>query len=719
MQGLHAPMTRLRAFLAPPQLATEERTQRARTFWTVATGTGAIGSAFVLLLIVYQPYTAPTRALSIAMLWALVLSLLEVNRRGRTQLASWCLLLGLIGIITQRAWVQGGIAAPATPLFVVFMMIAGVLIGERGSLIVALLCVACGAVLVVGEETGVLPPPVLSFTPHSLLLYLAMTMGLSVVVQNLIARTLGESLSRVQAELVERQRAEAEREQLVRDLSDRVQELKEVHFELRKYQRGLEDLVAVRTAELRAAKDAAESANRMKSAFLANMSHEIRTPMNAILGYAQLMQLDATLGDAQVKKLSVIRSSGDHLLGLINDILEMSKIEAGRITLVPQPFDLHALLQEVEAMFAVQAEARGLTLELVLEPSLPRALDGDSGKVRQVLLNLIVNALKFTERGGIRVQAAAHEEEGRHAITIDVQDTGPGIARLDQEKLFSPFSQAESGARKGGTGLGLAISRNFARLMQGDLVVASELDRGSTFTFTFTAPAAALEALPSPLPAVPERLDASETRRRVLVVDDVNTNRELLQEELTLAGFETAAAQSGEDALLRHAAYRPDLVLMDLHMPGIGGLEAIRRLREGGSQAVIIVTTASSIEATDASVRVAGAQALLRKPYRSGELLRTIAQAMGTKLVPGLPSRATARGERVPRLEALPREVPQELIEQLREAAKQARATRLLQLADSIADYSSDAALALRAMTDDFRYGDILRVLESGGRHEA
>jgi signal transduction histidine kinase len=274
----------------------------------------------------------------------------------------------------------------------------------------------------------------------------------------------------------------------------------------------LELLVASRTTELRAAKEAAESASRSKGEFLANMSHEIRTPMNAILGYAQLLGRDRHLGDAQKEQIEIIRSSGNHLLILIDDILEMSKIEAGRATLVLEPFDLHALLKNVELMFRQLTGTKGLELAFE-QDGLPGALLGDAGKVRQVVINLVSNAVKFTTHGRIAVRARCGGSAGdRHVVTIAVEDTGPGIEARNLSRIFDAFDQGDSKARSGGTGLGLAISRNFARLMNGDVVVESTPGKGSVFTFWFEAAPEASEAVRGYAEhAVPPGLEPGQT----------------------------------------------------------------------------------------------------------------------------------------------------------------------------------------------------------------
>jgi signal transduction histidine kinase/FixJ family two-component response regulator len=813
--------------------ASEDVTQEARTFRVVGWSTLVITTVALSLLIVEQPESFGRRAGSIVFITLLVTFQQRLDRRGRTRLASWCLVLGLVGIVTQRAWVLGGIQAPATPLYILFVMMAGLLLGPRGGAILALVCLLCGASLVLADELGHLPPAVMPISSRALLLYLAMFMGLSLLLQHQVARGLRLGLERAEAELTERRRVqvrldlalaagkiavwdqdpgtrqmhgdarffelsglprgaddtvawatwaervhpddlprlEAKLDELLRggraqvraelrlrkpdgterhiqgaaalqrdevhggarivgvnlDITERklaeeererlVAELLMGHLELRKHQQGLAELVATRTAELRTAKDAAEAASRAKTAFLANMSHEIRTPMNSILGYAQLLEADRRLDEGQREKLRVIGASGEHLLGIIDDILEMSRIEAGRTPLRNEPFELAAVLEQARLMFAEASAARGLGLEVETGDALVRVLDGDAGKVRQVLINLLGNAVKFTERGTIRLRASSRAAgSGRARVTLSIEDTGPGIAPEDSERIFAAFTQAESGARKGGTGLGLAISRNFARLMGGDLTVRSAPGAGSTFEFSFVATPLPVEALAlAAAPSAPPQVESSEVRRKVLVVDDTAQNRGLLQSELVRAGFETRAAGSGEEAIAVHDVWRPDLVLMDLHMPGMGGLEAIRRLRAAGTPAVIVVTTASAEESSEDSALRAGAQGLVRKPYVEHGLFGVIGRTMGMSFrrstrPPGAEARVPTR-----ELRALLVGMPGELVAQLRDAARLSRASRLVQLADQVGRHSPPAANAIRAIAGDFRYDDLLRALELEG----
>ena len=345
--------------------------------------------------------------------------------------------------------------------------------------------------------------------------------------------------------------------------------------ELRAYRERLEELVATRTRELSDAKDEAERANRAKSQFLAHISHEIRNPLHVMLLCAQILERDPTLGGTQQAQVGIVRSSGNHLLTLMNDLLEMAKIEARQPELVEDRFDPWATLDEVERMFAGEAASKGLALKIACAPELPRAILGDGGKVKQILINLASNALKFTERGSIRFEACARAiadgadgPDGSIWSRSSSRTRGSVSRRSDTARIFQPFEQLDAGKRAGGTGLGLAISLGHARLMGGDLTVESAPGVGSTFTFTFVAKSVGLAASPAARGPIAQ-VAAGATRVKVLIVDDLAVNRDALSELLSGPRFETRTAADGPGAISIHADWRPDLMLIDLRMPGM------------------------------------------------------------------------------------------------------------------------------------------------------
>jgi PAS domain S-box-containing protein len=397
-------------------------------------------------------------------------------------------------------------------------------------------------------------------------------------------------------------------------------------------------LLANRDVAERRRADEADAANRAKSRFLACMSHEIRSPLNVILGYAQLMVRDQALGAAARQKLEIINRSGEHLLELINDVLEMSKIEAGEITSNLATFDLHRMLGDLEAMFLLRAEAKALEFEVALEGSVPRFVVADEGKVRQVLVNLLGNAVKFTREGRVTLRVRAARAAGAGlSVAAEVQDTGCGIAPNEVRKLFQHFAQTESGRRaQTGTGLGLAISREYARVMGGDIQVSSELGKGSTFRFLFAAAEAAVR--PAAGPTERGRVTALTLTRpapRVVIVDDQEPNREWLRQLLEAIGFQVREAASGQEALAIWRTWRPELILMDLLMPGMDGHETTRRIRaEEGSAHVSIIALSASVLAEDRDhVLANGADEFVGKPVREDELLEKIQAQLGVVYV--------------------------------------------------------------------------------------
>ncbi len=405
----------------------------------------------------------------------------------------------------------------------------------------------------------------------------------------------------------------------------------------------LERIVAERTAELRVAKEAADAASRAKSSFLANMSHELRTPLNGVIGYAQVLMQERELSARNRERLRVVQASGEHLLRMINEVLDFSKIEAGRMELQTAPFHLPQLLRDCVA--ALQPRAVEKQLEFVVEaaPDLPDLVLGDAVKLRQVIDNLAGNAIKFTPSGRIQIcvsrapakPAAATPGPGTaaaasEAILFSVDDTGVGISPADQARLFQPFQQAADGRPpEPGTGLGLAISQRMVELMGGQLRVESTPGLGSRFHFTLTLPVVAESS------AQPERRERPIVgyrgrRRTLLIVDDIATNRDVLRDLLAPLGFNLAEAAGGAEALALAPALQPDLVFLDLRMPGIDGLELARRLREreGGSRLRIIAMSASVLSFDRQEAFASGCDDFLPKPFRAEDLLARLGLAL-------------------------------------------------------------------------------------------
>jgi signal transduction histidine kinase/ActR/RegA family two-component response regulator len=430
-----------------------------------------------------------------------------------------------------------------------------------------------------------------------------------------IARALGLSEEAVQGQ--------------VRSILSKLNVQDGTHAEMAAAERGLVQ------AE-RAARHAAEAANRAKTEFLANMSHELRAPLHAVLGYAQLLTMSGGLSARQERGLNTIHQSGEHLLSLINDILDLARIEAGRSELNPVPLPLRTFLQAALELMLVKAEEKRLALVFDAGTGLPMSVLADERRLRQVLLNLLGNAIKFTDHGTVTLRASAEPQgPSRVLLRLDVEDTGVGMRPDDMERIFEPFQQVgDVERRSGGTGLGLAITRALAIDMGGQVQVSSEVGRGTRFRVELPLPLASqVKASPRKVPRVARYQGAP---RRVLVVDDVAANRTLLMcDFLTNAGFEVAEASDGSELVAAATRFRPDLVLIDSVMPSVDGLEATRRLRQDADLAAIpvIAVSASASAEHRAACLHAGVNVFLPKPVSLETLQAHIGEQLGLQWI--------------------------------------------------------------------------------------
>jgi PAS domain S-box-containing protein len=493
-------------------------------------------------------------------------------------------------------------------------------------------------------------------------------------------------------------------------------------------------------AELLRAKEVAEAASRAKSGFLANMSHELRTPLNAILGFAQLMARDPQATPDQLDNIKTIIHSGEHLLGLINDVLTMSKIEAGRITLSEQSFNLYHLLDGLEELFCLRAEDKGLMLTFDRAPNVPEYICSDESKLRQVLMNLLSNAIKFTQEGGVTVRVGSRDYTATSPapytllhtayclLRFEVEDTGPGIPPEDVTLIFDSFVQTASGqkAAEEGTGLGLPISRQFVRLMGGDLTVNSQPGHGSTFGFELqveVTEAADLPAQPSPRQVI--GLEADQPAYRLLIAEDKEASRRLLIKLLVSLGFEVQAVANGQEAVEAWRAWQPHLVWMDMHMPVMDGYEATRRIKATpqGQATVIVALTASVFEEDRAMILAEGCDDFLRKPFREAQLFEMLIKHLNVRFlyadqtVAFPPAAESAPPDKL--TPATLAALPAEWAAQLHQAATQADADLILELLDQIRPQQEGLAAELEALVQGFRFDRITTLIEQREQEHA
>lgn len=488
----------------------------------------------------------------------------------------------------------------------------------------------------------------------------------------------------------------------------------------------------VAAVSLRQATEEAQVANRAKSQFLSNMSHELRTPLNIILGFAQLMTHKGSLDPHQQDYIDSINQSGEHLLNLINDVLEMSKIEAGKVSFNPHDFDLHGLLEDICTMFQFKAHSKGLQLSLHKADNLPQYIFSDESKLRQVLVNLVGNAVKFTQVGGIHLRAYTSEwfGEAQDSVTLhfEVEDTGPGISAEDIEVLFDPFVQAKHpAAQHEGTGLGLPISRRFVEMMGGEMSLSSQVGVGSQFVFSVKAGVVNGSDARSKVQGTVIGLVANQPDYRILVVDDMPKSRQLLIDLLSPVGFEMKEACNGLEALSIYQSWQPDLIWMDLRMPEMDGYEATRQIKHkmGDRKPIVIALTGNAFISEQQRAIAAGCDDFVCKPFRTETIFEKMAEYLDVQYIYSEPAGEFAMGKRGDRQQMQSgssvqitasdlQNMPSDWIERVHQAATKVNGKEIFHLLEEVPPEQKKIKLGLSQLVKSFSFEEIVSLTKTG-----
>lgn len=497
---------------------------------------------------------------------------------------------------------------------------------------------------------------------------------------------------------------------------------------LRQTNQELEARVTERTLELSAAKEEAERANLAKSTFLSNMSHELRTPLNAVLGFSRLLRDAPDVTPQQAECLAIVVTSGEKLLKMINDVLEIARIEAGRSVVEETRVDLYETLQETKALLYLRAAEKGLSLSVEIGPELPRHVVADGRKLGQVLLNLVENAIKYTVTGGVQLRALVARRPSAEWVRLrfEVEDTGPGISEADRERVFLPFVRLAEHQAESGTGLGLALCKEYVSLLGGTLAVASRLGHGTRFHFELPVVVDESAAAPAAQRTVRRtRLAAGQRRYRVLIAEDHAESRELLIRMLSPLDFMVQAVGTGEQAVAAFRDFRPDVIFMDVRMPSLNGIEATRAIRAVHTErvdrkVVIIAVSAHALEEETQQILAAGVDGVIHKPYSEVEVLDALATHLGVRFEVETPSGGAEEsvGGAVDAasfdrsLDRLPRAI----VEDLRTAVGLLDVHATLAVLERVDPLDRPLAAGLRAMIDSLQFRELLDLLEGRSR---